>query len=311
MKSNEYKEVKEKLDELKKSIPYLEAKIKTKNKKEIENSIAYLVYILHKMHREATGKSTEESIQDFSNHLWWFKMQKDKERKIKIMKVDEIYNFWSKNYDSSLNTNLPIFLEEKKIKNYLPKVKDKEVLDLGCGTGRYSIPLAKKGAKVTGIDFTRGMLDIAKKKAKEEKLNIEFKQGDITKYASDKKFDLIISMLVLDHIKNLKDIVNVMNNASKIGTEVIISNIHPDILKKSFDPETGEYRGYLLEGKDTARFYRTLSEYIETFLGGGFVLTKIDNLVFEKKYWKIKRFKSSLGIRGENLAIIMKFRKIK
>ena len=48
------------------------------------------------------------------------------------------------------------------------------------------------------------MLNKAKKKANKQRLKIEFKKADITEYKPKKKFDIIMSMLVLDHIKNLK-----------------------------------------------------------------------------------------------------------
>ena len=308
MNSEEYKEVKEKVEKLKRNIPYLENKVKSRNKKEIENSVAYLVYLLHRIHKKSTGKGTAESIKDLSNKIWWFKSQK-KEDQADFVKVDKLYGNWAKKYDTT--NNLIIFLEEKQIKNYLPNVRNKEILDFGCGTGRYSIPLAKKGANVTAIDLTKKMLNVANKKSRKEKLKINFSQEDITKYSSKKKFDLIISMLVLDHIKNLKNIVKVIDKSSKIGTEVIISNVHPEIMKQNFLEDTLNIRAALIQGVDTHRYYHSLSDYVETFLDKGFALSKIDNLNFKREYWNIKKFKTSLGIKGENLGIIMKFKKIK
>lgn len=57
----------------------------------------------------------------------------------------------------------------------------KKILDLGCGSGRHCIKLAKSGFKVTGIDFSKEAIKLAKKWAKREKLKITFKIGDIHK----------------------------------------------------------------------------------------------------------------------------------
>lgn len=71
------------------------------------------------------------------------------------------------------------------------KTKGGNVLDLACGTGRFSIPIAKAGLNVTGLDLSETMLNLAKEKSKRENLNIDFQIGDIRCFDLDKKFDFI------------------------------------------------------------------------------------------------------------------------
>ncbi len=54
-------------------------------------------------------------------------------------------------------------------------------LDLGCGTGTSSLALARAGWAVTGVDFTRRAINIAKKKALEANLKIKFYVADVTR----------------------------------------------------------------------------------------------------------------------------------
>jgi 2-polyprenyl-3-methyl-5-hydroxy-6-metoxy-1,4-benzoquinol methylase len=64
------------------------------------------------------------------------------------------------------------------------------VLDLACGTGRLTIPLAQKGLKVMGLDAAENMLTLARNKSKE--LSIQWIQGDMRDFHLNKTFDLII-----------------------------------------------------------------------------------------------------------------------
>ncbi len=69
-----------------------------------------------------------------------------------------------------------------------------EVLELGCGTGRVLIPIAEEGIKVTGLDISEGMLDIARKKVAPEervKSNVTLVQGDMKTFDLKRKFSLI------------------------------------------------------------------------------------------------------------------------
>lgn len=69
----------------------------------------------------------------------------------------------------------------------------KTILDLGCGTGRHALILAKRGYEIVGVDRSQDMLKIAREKAKRKNL-VEFVKGDITKFELGKKFDAVISM---------------------------------------------------------------------------------------------------------------------
>ncbi|MCE5341617.1 MAG: class I SAM-dependent methyltransferase [Planctomycetaceae bacterium] len=70
--------------------------------------------------------------------------------------------------------------------------KTKTILDVGCGTGRHSIELAKRGYKVTGIDLSKAQIERARQKAKEANVQIDFIQKDARKLQFKECFDAAI-----------------------------------------------------------------------------------------------------------------------
>lgn len=68
------------------------------------------------------------------------------------------------------------------------------VLDIGCGTGRHSVELARRGYQVTGIDFSVGMLAVARQKAEQVGVNVEWIEADVTTFRFTKLFDAAICM---------------------------------------------------------------------------------------------------------------------
>jgi SAM-dependent methyltransferase len=76
---------------------------------------------------------------------------------------------------------------------YLQQVRRYQgpVLELACGTGRITVPLANE-ISITGLDFSKAMLDFARLKAKDQDLDIEFIQGDMTNFELNRRFKLIL-----------------------------------------------------------------------------------------------------------------------
>jgi SAM-dependent methyltransferase len=70
--------------------------------------------------------------------------------------------------------------------------KDRRILDIGCGTGRHAIELAKRAYKVTGIDLSKAQLRRAKEKADDAKVEVEFIQKDARELEFENLFDMAI-----------------------------------------------------------------------------------------------------------------------
>lgn len=107
-------------------------------------------------------------------------------------------------------------------------VKDKNMLDVGCGPGFYSIELARKGAKVTGLDYSKGMISAAQRNASEAGVDIDFKHGDYLEEEGIPAFDCVFATGVIEYIdpQEQKNFIRKMANASKDAVIVSFPKKH-------------------------------------------------------------------------------------
>lgn len=90
--------------------------------------------------------------------------------------------------------------QEQVIAGFLDPVEGRTVLDVGTGTGRAAIALARRGARVTGVDASAEMLAVADRRAHEAGVEVTFSPGDAHALAyDDRSFDAVICLRVLMH----------------------------------------------------------------------------------------------------------------
>ena len=105
--------------------------------------------------------------------------------------------------------DIPFYL--KQIKKY-----GEPVLELACGTGRITIPVAEQRIQITGLDISEHMLSFAKKKAASKNVHIEWVQADCRNFNLDKKFALILLPFnSIAHIHSLESIESCFSSVKK------------------------------------------------------------------------------------------------
>ncbi len=80
------------------------------------------------------------------------------------------------------------------IENEINYNKNVRILDIGCGTGRHSIELTKRGYTVTGIDLSESLLGRAREKATQQNITVDFQQQDARTLSFANEFDLVIML---------------------------------------------------------------------------------------------------------------------
>ena len=95
--------------------------------------------------------------------------------------------------------------QEAQVAGFLAPVPGRRILDVGTGTGRAAIALARRGAVVTGVDASAEMLDVAARRASEAGVSLTFARGDAHRLEfPDRSFDAVVCLRVLMHTPDWK-----------------------------------------------------------------------------------------------------------
>mgnify|MGYP003950860777 CR=1 FL=1 len=174
----------------------------------------------------------KEEIQKFSNLAdeWWDVNGKFKPlHMFNPIRIEYILEEISKHFR--------LHNKKKKLLNNL------EILDIGCGGGLISEPMARLGGKVTGIDASEKNIKIAILHSKKNNLKINYINKSPEQLSVKKKYDIILNLEVVEHVDNLDLYLNSCSN----------------LLKKN---------GLMF----TATLNRTLTSYIKAIVGAEYIL---------------------------------------
>lgn len=164
------------------------------------------------------------------------------------------------------------------------------VLDIGCGGGLVSEGLSKIGATVTGVDFIKENIKVAKMHAKKNNLKINYFVKDFEKEKITSKYDVIIILEVLEHLNNWEEFIKKIKlSLNKNGT-LIISTINRNLVSKFLTLDIGENLLKLIP-LNTHTFYKFIKpEELEQVLSyNSFENIKFKGLTYNalKLKWKL------------------------
>lgn len=110
------------------------------------------------------------------------------------------------------------------IKNH-SELDGTHLLDVGCGGGILTEACAKQGAKCTGIDANKSLIDVAKLHALESELEIDYQCSTIENY-QQQKFNTIVCMELLEHVPRPVELIEHLANLLVPGGKLFLSTIN-------------------------------------------------------------------------------------
>jgi ubiquinone/menaquinone biosynthesis C-methylase UbiE len=174
------------------------------------------------------------------------------------------------------------YYERPTTLSLLPEVRDKRVLDAGCGPGVYTEWLTEHGAKVTAIDASDSMVQLARKRLGDRAEIILANLDMPLDFLEDESFDMVLSPLVLDYVEDWNKTFKEFHRVLKKEGHLVFSVGHPFaeyLLHKPesyFTTEAVEYtwRGFGFSVR-MPYYRRPLGKLTDSLAGAGFVIERI------------------------------------
>ena len=156
--------------------------------------------------------------------------------------VREGYDLWAEAYDASPNP--VVALDRRHTLAHLRPRAGERILDAGCGTGGNLVRLAEAGALPVGVDFSLGMLKVARRALP----RVPLAQADLRRDLPLRpgRFDGFLCALVSEHLQSLTTLFSEAFAALRAGGRMVFSAFHPDVaragVEANFERDGVEYR---------------------------------------------------------------------
>ena len=179
--------------------------------------------------------------------------------------------------------NFNIKLTEKPLKNI-------KILDIGCGGGLLSEPMCRLGANVVGIDASKKNINVAKFHAKKNKLKIDYKVTSPENLKTNKKFDVILNMEIVEHVENIDFFIKESSKLLKKNGVMFIATLNKTLKSYMFAIIGAEYvlKWLPIGTHDWEKFVKP-NDLINIAKKNDLKLKKLDGMKFNilENKWKV------------------------
>ena len=135
------------------------------------------------------------------------------------------YDRWAASYDDAPNATRD--LDAAVVRAAPLAVDGRDVLELGCGTGKNTAWLAERARRVVAMDFSAGMLDAARRRVRSD--TVRFVQHDVTEAwpVAAATVDVVIGNLVLEHVRDVAPVFAEAARVLRAGGRLFACELHP------------------------------------------------------------------------------------
>ena len=189
------------------------------------------------------------------------------------------------------------YIKDNTIKHFNLTNKDKpfknlNILDIGCGGGLLSEPMSRLGGNVTGIDASEKNIISAKIHAKQNNLNISYFCNSPENFKSNKKFDLVLNMEIVEHVEDINFFIKKSSELLKKNGLMFVATLNRTLKSYIFAIIGAEYiLRWLPIGTHEWNKFLTPEELTNFGRKNSLLVEKIDGMVFNplSNRWKVSQ----------------------
>jgi 2-polyprenyl-6-hydroxyphenyl methylase / 3-demethylubiquinone-9 3-methyltransferase len=193
---------------------------------------------------------------------------------------------------SYIKENIVKSLKIRQKKTPLKKIK---ILDIGCGGGLISEPMCRLGASVTAIDASEKNINVAKLHAKKNHLKINYICASPEELKTNKKFDVILNMEIIEHVEDVKFFLKSCSNLLKKNGIMFVATLNKTLKSYAFAIVGAEYilRWLPIGTHEWEKFIKP-DELINILKKNNLELDRLDGMEFNllTNKWKVSDDKS-------------------
>lgn len=184
--------------------------------------------------------------------------------------VSRAYDRWAERYDTDHNRTRD--LDAAVVRRSGLTLAERDVVELGCGTGKNTEWLAASARSVTALDFSPGML--ARARARVTADHVRFVQHDVRDPwpLADGSADVVIGNLVLEHVRQLAPVYAEAARVLRPGATLFLCELHPDRQRRGGQAHFTAGSGDVVH---VPAHRHTVAEYVNDGIGAGLRVVRI------------------------------------